>query len=141
MRISRAATYAVYGLRHLALQGEGRPTALADVAKTAGLPRAHLAKIFQHLVRSRLLRSARGARGGFTLARRPGNITLLDIIEAVDGPALPDGCLLTPGPCRLRGHCRVAPKLREAEASMDKVLKQTTLQHLVRPDVQCPKPG
>ena len=141
MRISRAATYAVYGLRHLALQGTGRPAALAEVAQAAGLPHAHLAKIFQHLARSRLLRSTRGAQGGFMLARRPGNITLLDIIEAVDGPALPNGCLLTPGPCRLRGHCQVAPKLREAEASMDKILQQTTLRDLTHPDVSCPKPG
>jgi len=140
VRISRSATYAIYGMRHLALTANGSPAALAEVARVAGLPRALLAKIFQQLVRKRLLRSVRGARGGFSLGRGPRDITLLQIIEAVDGPAHPEGCLLTPGPCRLRGHCSVASKLREAEDSMDRVLRQTTLNHLVHPEVRCPKP-
>ena len=140
MRITRAATYAVYGLRHLALQGNGQPVAIATVAKAAGLPKAHLAKIFQHLAKKRILRSGRGVGGGFKLNGSPEQFTLLDIIEAVEGPSLSDGCLLTPGPCRLTGHCQVAAKLREAERSMDRVLRETTLQMLIHPEVQCPKP-
>ena len=140
MRLSRAATYAVYGLRQLAMQANGHPVALASVAKAAGLPKAHLAKIFQHLVKKRILRSGRGVGGGFRLTHSPERITLLDIIEAVEGPSLLDGCLLTPGPCRLRGHCQVAQKLTEAERSMDRVLRETTLQQIIHPEVQCPKP-
>lgn len=123
------------------MQANGGPMATASVAKAAGLPKAHLAKIFQRLARRRILRSGRGVGGGFTLARKAETITLLDVVKAMDGPADPEGCLITHGPCRQRGHCRVAGKLREAERAMDRLLAATTLGELIHPGVPCPKPG
>jgi Rrf2 family protein len=86
MRLGRAATYAVLATTHLAQRGNGRPVQGKDIAESCGLPAGHLLKILQQLVRAQILSSERGPAGGFILRRPPGEITLLEIIEVIEGP-------------------------------------------------------
>jgi Rrf2 family protein len=142
MRFSKAAVCGVYGMRYLALLSSGRGNVrihLGDIAEKTGLSEPNLARIFQHLIRSGLLRSARGSGGGFRLGRDVSRISLLDIIEAIEGPTLNDGCLLTLGTCEIGDDCTVGSTLREAEEAMHRVLRKTTLADLTKPCVQCPK--
>lgn len=86
MRLGRAAAYAVFATTHLAERGNGTPIQGRDIAEACGIPSGHLLKILQQLVRAQILSSERGPAGGFILRKAPGEITLLEIVEAIDGP-------------------------------------------------------
>ncbi|MCK4341697.1 MAG: Rrf2 family transcriptional regulator [Phycisphaerae bacterium] len=86
MRLGRAAAYAVFATAHLAENKNGNPIQGREIAESCGVPSGHLLKILQQLVRARILSSERGPAGGFVLRKDPHEITLLEIIEAIDGP-------------------------------------------------------
>ena len=77
----------------LVQQPAGQPVMIDAVSKEEGIPKSFLAKIFQDLAKAGLLRSQRGAGGGFTLAKSPDNISVLEIIEAIDGKIALQRCL------------------------------------------------
>ena len=86
MKISRSTGYALVGVGYIAQNYEQGAVLAARISKEYGIPLEYLLKILQQLVRANVLRSKRGPRGGFFLARPAFDITLLEIIEAVDGP-------------------------------------------------------
>ena len=86
MRVSRSTGYALLAVGYIAKnQGEGVVLS-QDISKEYDIPLEYLLKILQQLVRANVLRSKRGPRGGFSLAKPTNRITMLEIIEAVDGP-------------------------------------------------------
>ena len=86
MKISRSTGYALLAVGYLAKHQEEGIILSQDVSKEYNIPLEYLLKILQQLVKANILRSKRGPRGGFSLARPPKEITLLQVIEAVDGP-------------------------------------------------------
>ena len=86
MKLSRSAAYAILSVGHVASQNDSRPVQAKVIAKAHHIPVEYLLKILQHLVRANILRSVRGPQGGFLLARRPAEIDLLSILEAIEGP-------------------------------------------------------
>jgi Rrf2 family protein len=86
MRVSRSTGYALLAVGYIAKnQGDGVVLSQA-ISKRYDIPLEYLLKILQQLVRANVLRSKRGPRGGFSLAKPTNRITMLEIIEAVDGP-------------------------------------------------------
>jgi Rrf2 family protein len=86
MRISRSTGYALLAVGYIA-KNQGQKTILSqDISKQYDIPLEYLLKILQQLVRANVLRSKRGPRGGFSLAKTINKINMLEIIEAVDGP-------------------------------------------------------
>jgi len=90
MQLSQSVTYALQALLQLADSGEGVLITRGRLAANGKMPERFLLEILHDLVKRGILRSTRGGGGGFALARPPEEITLLDVIEAVDGP-LPVG--------------------------------------------------
>ena len=88
MKISRSTGYALVAVGYIAQNYKDGAVLAARVSKEYGIPLEYLLKILQQLVRANVLRSKRGPRGGFFLARPSENITLLEVIEAVDGPLM-----------------------------------------------------
>ena len=86
MRPSLQLQYAVCGVFDLAYNGHGDPVQIRVISERQGIPARYLEQIFQRLRRARLVSSKRGPGGGYTLARRPAEITLRDVAEAVEGP-------------------------------------------------------
>src|SRR5512136_1014817 len=86
MRLGRAAAYAVFATAHLAEHATGAPIQGRDIAESCGIPPGHLLKILQQLVRAQVLSSERGPAGGFVLRKPPHEISLLEIVEAIEGP-------------------------------------------------------
>jgi len=86
MRVSRSTGYALLAVGYIA-KHQGKGVVLSqNVSREYDIPLEYLLKILQQLVRANVLRSKRGPRGGFSLAKAPNKITMLEIIEAVDGP-------------------------------------------------------
>jgi Rrf2 family protein len=86
MKFTRATGYALVALAHLARHGRGQPVASHDIAAAHGIPERFLFKCLKPLVSAGVLRSVRGPNGGYRLARPPGDITLLEVVEAFEGP-------------------------------------------------------
>jgi Rrf2 family protein len=86
MRLTRATTYALQALTYMAQYRTTGPMPSHLAARARGVPERFLLKIFKPLVSARVLRSVRGPNGGYSLARPAKAITLLEIVEAVDGP-------------------------------------------------------
>ncbi|MHC4221026.1 MAG: RrF2 family transcriptional regulator [Planctomycetota bacterium] len=86
MKISGSAGYAILAAGYM-VKHQKEPIILSQrISKEYNIPIAYLLKIMQQLVRANVLTSKRGPRGGFSLARSPKSITMLEIVEAVDGP-------------------------------------------------------
>jgi Rrf2 family protein len=86
MRLSRASSYGIFATVHIAEKQKDAPIPGQSIADTCSIPPGHLLKVLQQLVKSRLLASERGPSGGFSLRKPANKITLLDIIEAIEGP-------------------------------------------------------
>jgi Rrf2 family protein len=86
MQLSQSVTYALQALLQLAESNEGVLITRGKLAANGKMPERFLLEILHSLVKRGLLRSTRGGGGGFALARTPEEISLLDVIEAVDGP-------------------------------------------------------
>ena len=88
MKISRSTGYALVAVGFIAQHYQAGAVLAQRVSKEYGIPLEYLLKILQQLVRANVLRSKRGPRGGFFLAKPAEEITMLEIIEAVDGPMI-----------------------------------------------------
>jgi Rrf2 family protein len=86
MKLSLQVQYAVCGVFDLAYNGEGEPVQVRVISERQAIPGRYLEQIFRRLRRAELVISKRGPGGGYTLARPPREITLRDVLEAVEGP-------------------------------------------------------
>ena len=107
MIFSSSTEYAIRGLAELAGREVGGPLMLDELVAGTDLPRDFLAKVFQKLVHGGVLRSAKGRGGGFTLARPSHEITLMHIVEAIDGPVTFNRCNRKPSECARSRTCPV----------------------------------
>jgi len=93
MIYSRSAEYAIRGCVHMAALAPGEYALVKSIAAEAGIPSHFLAKILQDLARNGFLKSSKGPGGGFRLSQPPAEISMLRIVEAVDGPGRFDRCI------------------------------------------------
>jgi Rrf2 family transcriptional regulator, cysteine metabolism repressor len=89
IKVSLGALIALRTVMYLALHREGGLESTGAVAEALGASRDHVAKLLQLLVRAGVVRSTRGARGGFSLAKDPSELTALEVCQAIDGPIHP----------------------------------------------------
>ncbi|MBI2330943.1 MAG: Rrf2 family transcriptional regulator [Chloroflexi bacterium] len=130
MQITRQADYAVRAVLHLARNGETR-TATSVIAEEQRIPPSFLAKIISQLSIAGLLHTSRGARGGVTLAREPKEITLLEVIEAIDGPIQLNECVGDTGTCSFDDNCPLRPVWCEAQEQLVNRLKGTNFADMI----------
>ena len=131
MKISRGTDYGIQGILYLARQPLDKVSLLHKVAQVQNVPESYLAKIFQDLAKAGLVRSHRGAKGGFSLARPSSQITLRQIIEALQGPISLNRCLDIREGCVNSETCPVADVLRKAQQQMLATLDAASLDGLV----------
>jgi Rrf2 family iron-sulfur cluster assembly transcriptional regulator len=131
MVLTRAGGYGIFGVIYLAKQPKGKVVSLSEVSNTEGIPEKFLAKIFQSLTRSGLIRSHRGARGGFSLTRPANEITVKELLEAIQGPICFAKCLEELEECDRKDICKLRKVIQKAQDNTVKVLTQSTLADIV----------
>jgi Rrf2 family protein len=131
MQLTRAADYAVRVMIHLASDGQSGRSSLTELADAAEVSPAFLSKVLQRLVRSGLVASRRGKKGGFELLERGRSASLLDILKALDGVPELNVCLLAGG-CHRSSWCAAHSVWEEAQLKMREILAAATLEGLVR---------
>ncbi|MBP6211158.1 MAG: Rrf2 family transcriptional regulator [Anaerolineales bacterium] len=130
MQITRQADYAVRAVLHLASNGDQR-TATSAIAEEQRIPPSFLAKIVSQLSIAGLLHTSRGARGGVTLAREAKDITLLEVIEAIDGPIQLNECVGDNGSCDFDANCPLRPVWCDAQEELVGRLKNTNFADMI----------
>jgi len=132
-RLSKAAEYAIRGILHLAMnysEKGDRISIIEEISKAQDVPEAYLAKILQSLVRKGFVKSFKGQKGGFALARPPKSISLLDVIEAMEGPLSLNYCLIYAGYCDREDYCPVHDAWAEAQRILVEYLSGCTFERL-----------
>ena len=86
MKLTRGGEYGILGVLYLAQQDDGKISGLSTIAKAQDVPPLFLAKVFQVLTKAGVVKSHRGVKGGFSLRKAASEITIKDVIEAIEGP-------------------------------------------------------
>lgn len=132
MELTRKGEYAIRGILYLARQPQGKVSLVGDIAAASDVPKSFLAKILQDFVKMGLVTSSRGTGGGFLLARPADRITLREVVEAVEGPIMPNRCLSGPGACDRDRFCRVHPVWERVRQETIAILDGITIEELAR---------
>ena len=131
MQITRQADYALRAVLYLARLDGSERAATSTVAEEQHIPPSFLAKIVSQLSIAGLLHTSRGARGGVTLAREPKEITLLEVVEAIDGPIQLNECVGNDGDCTFENDCTIRSVWCETQEKLVSRLKATTFADLI----------
>lgn len=134
MKFRRESKYGLMGLIHLAQLPPGRVIGVREIAASQGLPQGFLAKIFPKFVQHGLVKVYRGSTRGYSLAKRPEEISLLAILEAVEGPHVAAQCFFWGGECDVTSPCPVHCTWREVRPWIKDILERTTLKELTLKD-------
>jgi len=127
MQISRKVDYALRAVIYLSQQEPTRPVSAKEISTRRRIPSKFLEKIIQDLIRSGLVRSHRGAHGGYTLMRPPAEVTFRDVIEAVEGPISLNVCVGDHSDCSVLGSCNMQRVWQEGQRRVMELFSVTTL--------------
>jgi Rrf2 family protein len=131
MQITRQADYALRAMLYLAHLEPNERAATSQIAEAKQIPPSFLAKIISQLSIAGLIHTSRGARGGVSLARKPENISLLDVVEAIDGPITLNECTQDPSTCVFGDSCPIHDVWCETQAELVRKLKNATFDKLL----------
>ena len=131
MELTKAGDYGFLGIMYLARQPEKRVVRLSEISDNEDIPEKFLAKIFQSYTRSGLVKSHRGARGGFSMAKPAEKITVKDIMESVQGPIYLTRCLNEAESCERKDTCSLRKIWSKAQDHLTNLLEKKTLADLI----------
>lgn len=133
MHFSQTAEYALRAMAYLAAWGDGQALNAQVLSEGTGIPLAYLSKVLRRLVRAGLLESQRGHGGGFSLRRAPGQISLHDILQAVDALEPPNRCVFGEPACDEAQPCLLHPAWSRLKTLFQAWATETTLADLQSP--------
>lgn len=132
-RLSRITDYGIVLMAHIAEQGDRSLHTARDVSDRTELPLPVVSKILKSLTREGLLRSHRGSKGGYSLGRSAGEITVPELITALDGPIHLTECASHSGACAQEASCHVREPWQRINAAVEEALARITLADLISP--------
>jgi|UniRef100_A0A7C4PJG1 Rrf2 family protein len=126
MQITRQADYALRAMIYLARLEPSQRAATSQIADEQRIPPSFLAKIISQLSIAGLIHTSRGARGGVSLARPPEDISVLEVVEAIDGPIALNECTTAAGSCQFGEDCPMKPIWCDTQQELIEKLRNTT---------------
>jgi Rrf2 family protein len=140
LRLSKRSDYALIAMKHLALRGDRGSSSAREIAESYDIPIELMAKVLQRLVRANLLASHQGTRGGYQLGRRAAQISVADVIQAIDGPVTVTACTTDEGQCEQFSKCNVRDPLWRVRERILTALGECTIAELAA-DPPSPAPA
>ncbi|MEN4011689.1 MAG: Rrf2 family transcriptional regulator [Chloroflexota bacterium] len=131
MQITRQADYALRAMHYLSKLEPNRRAATSQIAEEQRIPPSFLAKIISQLSIAGLIHTSRGAHGGVTLARDSHEITILEVVEAIDGPIQLNECTHSKDSCPFGEDCPIRSLWCEAQEQLVAKLRSTTFGSLI----------
>ena len=141
LRLSKKADYALMAMKHLALRADRGSSSAREIAEQYGIPVELMAKVLQRLVRRGLLASHQGTRGGYRLSRHPQQISVADVIQAIDGPVTVTACTTEDGRCDQFATCNVRDPLWRLRERIVAALGDCTIAELATDGPSAPPAG
>jgi Rrf2 family protein len=132
MQITHQADYAVRTILYLSRLEPNQRVATSEIAEQNHIPPSFLTKIISQLSIAGLIHTSRGARGGVWLARHPKDISLLDVLESIDGTLALNHCVSDPDDCTFTGECLIHRFWKEACSDLLIRLKGSTFDQFAR---------
>jgi Rrf2 family protein len=132
MQLTRAADYAVRVMIHLATLPAGTRISRDTLAAATEVPAHFLSKVLQQLTRARLIAAQRGTSGGFSLAVAADQVSVLQVVETMEGPIQLNVCVSGGPGCRRQGWCPAHMVWAEAQAALTQVLRNASIGKLAR---------
>jgi len=130
LRLSKKADYALMAMKHLAVRGDRGSSSAREIAEQYGIPIELMAKVLQRLVRRGLLISHQGTHGGYQLAGMPAQISVADVIQAIEGPVTVTACSTDEGQCEQFSKCNVRDPLFRVRDRILAALGECTIAEL-----------
>jgi Rrf2 family protein len=130
LRLSKKADYALIAMKHLTLRSNRGAASAREIAEQYDVPIELMAKVLQRLVRGGLLASHHGTRGGYQLARKPTQISVADVIQAIEGPVSVTACSTEDGQCEQYAKCNVRDPLWRVRERILAALGECTIAEL-----------
>lgn len=130
LRLSKKSDYALIALKHIASKGPGGLASAREIVQTYDLPGDLIAKVLQSLARGGLITSQLGAGGGYRLIKKPGAITLKDVIIAIDGPIHFLACYSGNKACEHIRSCSIRKNLRAFDRKLTGLFDTVTIEDL-----------
>ena len=128
MKLSKASSYALHALMYMVRHSTLLPVPIKVMAKAEDIPREYLAKIFQLLVKKQIVISQIKGRGGYDFARPPKQISVLEVLEAVEGESIFEECFLKHSDCEgIAENCNLFQLWQEATAKLRESLSKMYL--------------
>lgn len=116
----------------MSMQPEGQMCLLSEICKDQDIPQSFMAKIFQSLGRARIIKSFRGVKGGFALAKSPKDITLKELMEAIEGPMNINICVSGDDECHRENFCPTSSVWKELQESIEDILDRCNFEDLAK---------
>ena len=135
LRFTKRADYGLMAIHYIAVHEDFGPVSAKRIAEEFSIPPELLAKILQRLARERLIVSQNGPRGGYVLARRPVEITVGQVVRALEGPINIVECLEEDSNCPQMARCNLRRPVQKIQAAISQLLDTMTLAELVGADV------
>ena len=132
-RISRLTDYGIIVMAHLAEYSDNNSHNARELAEDTRLPAPVVSKILKSLTRAGLLISQRGSKGGYSLARIPSEIPVVEMIMALEGPLGITECTIHPGACAQESSCQVRDPWQRINGAVHAALEKITLADLAKP--------
>lgn len=132
LSISRQTDYACRVILHLAMLPPGERVTAQGIAKRRLIPRAFVRRVITRLANAGLVTTTRGVNGGLELARPASEISLLDVVQAMEGPLALNACVVNPQECPLMKVCSVHEAWVQARDALVAELSQSTFDELAR---------
>lgn len=132
MQLSTSLEYAIHGLIFLDHAAVEKPVLLERIATAVNVPKEYMRKIFQQLTRTHLVVARRGARGGYRLARPSDQLSLKDVVEAIEGTQPLYRCLSLRRRCSLDPGCPVRDAFNRAARKLSEELQSVSIRDLSR---------
>ena len=135
LRLSKKADYALMAMKHLAQAGGAPSTSAREIAEQYDIPIELMAKVLQRLVRTGLLVSTQGTRGGYILSRAAATISVADVIQAIEGPFTVTACSTEKNDCEQYGKCNIRDPLWQIRERIVAALGTVTIAEMANDNV------
>jgi Rrf2 family protein len=135
MQVTREGDYGIRSVLYLARQPFKKVSFITEIAEEYKIPRSFLAKILQKLVKAKIVRSYRGVKGGFSLAKQSREITVLEVLEAIEGKLYVNICLADKKKCNFSKHCPTMLLWANVQTKVTDTLKKANFDDLSKQKV------
>ena len=135
LRLSKKADYALIAMKHLAQKRDVASTSAREIAENYDIPIELMAKVLQRLVRTGLLVSTQGTRGGYALGRPSSSISVADVIQAIDGPLTVTACSTENSDCDQYSKCSIRDPLWQIKERIVAALGTVTIAEMANDNV------